>query len=54
MGRPGRGHRPLGRVRSGAVASPNCVAFSPDGRRAATGSADDDGAVQLWDVNAFR
>ncbi|MFC9282080.1 WD40 repeat domain-containing serine/threonine protein kinase [Streptomyces collinus] len=49
-----RRHRPLGRIRSGAVATPGCVAFSPDGRWVATGSADDDGAVQLWDVNAFR
>lgn len=47
-------HELRGQFVSGAVASPSCVAFSPDGRMIATGSGDNDGAVQLWDVDAFR
>ncbi|MGW4565863.1 WD40 repeat domain-containing serine/threonine protein kinase [Streptomyces sp. NPDC004561] len=48
------GHRQTGQIRSGAVTSPECVAFSPDGRTLAIGGADDDGAVQLWDVKGLR
>ncbi|MFG3370528.1 hypothetical protein ACGF0K_36965 [Streptomyces sp. NPDC048156] len=46
--------RTLGRIRSGDVANPDCVAFSPVGRLVATGSGGDDGAVQLREVNALR
>lgn len=47
-------HRLLGTIRSGTVPGPDCVAFSPEGRRVAIGDGDRDGAVQIWDVRDFR
>ncbi|MFF2809701.1 WD40 repeat domain-containing serine/threonine protein kinase [Streptomyces sp. NPDC058000] len=46
-------HRQLGQIQSGAVSSPECVEFSPDGHTLALGTADDDGAVELWDVKSL-